>query len=402
VHPHRAEDVPLDRVGVLELVDHRPRRALAQPRGELVAARPGQRLPHQIEHVVVVELAVLGLVIADPRDDRRQHLGGDRLVERHRGRDPAHRGGDLGRQLRGAAGELLRGLAQLVDRGELAGRRGVVADAGQRERDLVEPGRRPPALGGDHLRAALLVAKRGAQLDELGVHRLDVDRAAELGVRAHAAEQQRAQRVERARRARRGPGLEERGEQLAIRGSVGEPLADQRGERGVERDLVGDLALVEQPARRERVLDQDPVAESVDRVDRRVVERGHRRAQPAPRVVVDPPRRGGLGLGSRRHGARQPVEQVADPQPQLGDRLVGERDQQDLTELGASEDQIDHAVLEEERLAGAGGGLDHDERGVGCGQRGRPRDPDHRARRHPRRQARDLGRGVGHGPTSKP
>ena len=157
-------------------------------------------------------------------------------------------------------------------------------------------------------------------------------------------------------------GLEVRGEQLAIRRDAREPLAQQRGERGVERDLVGDLGLIEQAPRRERVLDQHAVTEPVDREDRRVIERGHRCAQPRrARSSSMRPTAVRFRRGAPSVARDEPIEQVADAQPQLGDRLVGERDEQDLRELGAGEDEIDDAMLEEERLAGAGRRLDDDE-----------------------------------------
>ena len=87
VHPHGAEDVPLHRVGVLELVDHHPWRPRAQPLSELGSARSVQRIAHELQHVVVVEQPVLRLIRADPRDHVRQHHGRHRLVERgHRER----------------------------------------------------------------------------------------------------------------------------------------------------------------------------------------------------------------------------------------------------------------------------------------------------------------------------
>ena len=47
-------------------------------------------------------------------------------------------------------------------------------------------------------------------------------------------------------------------------------------------------------------------------------------------------------------------------EPQLGGGLLGEGDHQDLLEADpAREDQIDHQVLEDVGLAGAGRGLDH-------------------------------------------
>ncbi len=123
------------------------------------------------------------------------------------------------------------------------------------------------------------------------------------------------------------------------------------------------------------------MAEAVDREDRRVVERGDRGAQPLARRIVELPRVGAGRRGVLR-GAREPVEQVADAEPQLGDRLVGERDQQDLAEVRAREHEVDDAVLEEERLAGPRRGLDDDEAIVGRGQRVRASD-EHRAHSSP-------------------
>ena len=172
----------------------------------------------------------------------------------------------------------------------------------------------------------------------------------------------------------RAVGLEECGEEIAIRRHARELLAQEHAERGIERDLVGDLRLLEQAARGECVLDEDAVAEPVDREDRRVVERGDGGAEPALRVVVDGPHRVARRIDLH---ARQAIEQIADAHAQLGDRLLGERDEQQLPQLGAGEDQVDHAVLEEVRLAGAGGRLDDHEAIGGRGQGARASDDGH-------------------------
>ncbi len=101
------------------------------------------------------------------------------------------------------------------------------------------------------------------------------------------------------------PRVEVRGEQLALATVAREALAEQRAERGVERDLVGDLRLVEQPARGERVLDEHAVAEAVDREDRRAVERGDRGAQQAARGIVDRPTPGAVAGVGRPARARR-------------------------------------------------------------------------------------------------
>ena len=159
---------------------------------------------------------------------------------------------------------------------------------------------------------------------------------------------------------------------------IREPLAEQCQERGIERDLVGDLGLFEQALRGERVLDEDPVAKTVDREDGCVIERGDRIAQPFARGSVELPP--GLAISRAIFGrSRQAIQQVANPQPQLRDRFVGERDEQDLGKLRTAEHEIDDAMLEEERLSRSRRRLDDDEPIGGRRQRSWTRDASHRS-----------------------
>ena len=381
VHPDRTEDVPLHRIGILELVDHHPRRALAQPLRELATARAVERLAHEREHVVVIEHAALGLVAGDPREHLGQHHGRDGLVERgHRERTLQQRRDrrelrhlhDAGEQL--LAGRDVLGLADRIAQREHARRRPIPLLDGVS--DQLDPVRAVTLVVG--LECDLLDQRltRGGRAEH-GAQREPQVRGDLGGVRdpwwcilARTREQQAAQLVD-------GVAAREiRGQEVAIRREVREPLAQQRGERPIEGDLVGDLGLLEEPLRGERILHQHAITKPVDREDRCVVEPGDRIAQPLARRIVDLPH--GPGGGVLR-GPREPIEQVADPQPQLGDRLVRERDEQDLAELRAGEHEIDDAMLEEVGLARAGGRLD-DHEPIGRGrQRLRSRDPGHGA-----------------------
>ncbi|MEJ7604381.1 MAG: hypothetical protein WKG01_41355, partial [Kofleriaceae bacterium] len=204
--------------------------------------------------------------------------------------------------------------------------------------------------------ALALGAERGAQRRDRRVHGTGVEPAPHAGIAPDAGARALQQHVTQAIDG--SISLEERAQQRPLGLAARVALAEQRRERLIERDLVGDLRLLEQALRRERILDEDPVAEPVNREDRRVIERGDRGSQARTRGVVDAPVAVAL-VGARV--PRQPIEHVADAHAQLGDGLLGERDEQQLTELGATEDQVDDAMLEEVRLAGTRRRLDDDE-----------------------------------------
>ena len=283
MHPHRAEDVPLHRIGVLELVDHRVRRALAQPRRQRLATRSTQRAPHQLQHVVVVEQAALVLVIGDPCDQRRQQLRGDGLVEGDRGiRGPQHDRRVM-RQLGDSLEQIVDRLADRIDHRDPARRvaqriaRGsALLAAVEHAPDLGQPLRHPAPLAERCLDDVALVLRTEPLLQPLDDDRhvvgIEPPAYTRIAPCTRAVQQHVPQPIHRA------PGLEERREQLAIRRHACEPLAEQRAERRVERDLIGDLGLLEHPLRGERILDEHAMTEPVDGVDRRVVECGDRRA----------------------------------------------------------------------------------------------------------------------------
>jgi hypothetical protein len=108
-------------------------------------------------------------------------------------------------------------------------------------------------------------------------------------------------------------------------------------------------------AARERVLGQHALAERVDRRDRRDVQRAQRGGQSLPRGRVDGPQVRVRRLFGRELGAQHRLDQRPDPAHQLVGGAVGERHDQHLVDARVAADQaIDHEVLDEIGLAGAG------------------------------------------------
>src|ERR1700733_5256932 len=66
------EDLPLEVVGVLELVDQAEAKALTEDRSERGATWSFERVPDPCEHVVVVDLSMLMFVAIEPFFKRRQ------------------------------------------------------------------------------------------------------------------------------------------------------------------------------------------------------------------------------------------------------------------------------------------------------------------------------------------
>jgi len=260
--------------------------------------------------------------VTDPREDRGQHLGGDRLVERDRGRGRrAARRRRRAASLPARAANRSHAVAREVDRGELLRRRCVASPQRERRGHGVEPVGGPVApVAGEQRGAAGVAAERGGQLGERGAHRLGVERR-RTGARARTQPSRIARSASIVRGAPEADRVSrKRGEQLAIRRAVGDRSRSSAPNARVECDLVGDLALVEQPARAERVLDQDPVAEPVDRVDRRVIERGDRGAQPGggPRRRSPTPARSPVAVDTTARDSRSSRSRI--PQPELGRR----------------------------------------------------------------------------------
>jgi hypothetical protein len=124
--PHAREDLPLERIGVLELVDERPRQPRPQPGRERVAAGPTQQGGQPRQQVLVVELAACELVLVEARAQRRQEpvrdLQRQALQQRQQG---AHAMGERIRR-RGAVGLLLgRQRARQLGQAVLEVERGV-------------------------------------------------------------------------------------------------------------------------------------------------------------------------------------------------------------------------------------------------------------------------------------
>ena len=124
-----------------------------------------------------------------------------------------------------------------------------------------------------------------------------------------------------------------------------------------ERGPALDLALGQQAAARERVLGQHALAERVDGRDRRA--RRSASAASASRAAASMSRRARGGSRPSAVPSTCRIER-ADPAHQLGGRPLGERDDQHLVDARVAAHQaIDHQVLDEVRLAGAGRRLDH-------------------------------------------
>ncbi len=148
----RGEDVPLDGVGVLELVDERGTEPLAQRSDHRLGAGPVERVPQLREHVVEAQGARMATTTVDrldaaPDQVRGEALGriGARLVDRRDEVEVRDPGGDVG------------GLHERLERRE--GRRRVDGDrrrgehvgahAGEQVLGVVEERRVEVGAGGD-------------------------------------------------------------------------------------------------------------------------------------------------------------------------------------------------------------------------------------------------------------
>jgi hypothetical protein len=283
--PDAAGDLPLHRVGVLELVDQRPRQAGGDAGGQRGVGL--ERAGGEPQHVVEVDLAAAALGAIGARDDLAEHARDQGLVRRGRG-------------------------------------------LGQRRVEAVE-----------------------------------LQHPGEQRVGGLAAGQEVAQ-------------------QRLIVGVDREPLAQGVEERDPQRGLVGHGLLLEGAAGGERLVGQHPLAEAVDRGDRRGVDAIEGVAQPGPGAVIERP--GFVGSGGRRRAPHHLGEQAADARAQFRGGLLGVRDDDDAIDRGVGgEQQVDDLVLEEVGLAGAGGRLDDEQPGVRIAERGGARPADGGHRRPPRR-----------------
>ena len=150
------------------------------------------------------------------------------------------------------------------------------------------------------------------------------------------------------------PGLEPGGEVRV----PGEGAAEDPLERGFEDRLAVGLVLAEESAAVEGVLEEDPLAEGVDRVDRRHVEGGQGSPDLLARGGVDPPGPPAVDLAGGRSG-QDALEHPADARPELVRRLVGEGDDEDLLDRDVGrEEEVDDQVFDRVRLPRPGRGLD--------------------------------------------
>jgi hypothetical protein len=392
-----------------------PAAALEAPHVGVTEAVDGlQRIAHH-EHVAAVEaveerelqrVRVLELVDHDPREPRGVVLGDRGLGREQIARDEL----EVGEVQDGAlalGGGVRVGVAaeQLVDQRQRLERAGVAA--GLRE--------------GVECRAVALVRRRrelghAARLGVEGGEHHTAGRGAVRIQQLQAAAHRLARAVDRGQRPRRGQvRLRRAGRRGELRAGCPEVGRPRRGERGprlpaaaqglvdvahdgaqavgpVGRDeLERRRALVAQEAgegRVERAAAQRPGARVVEDGEARV-QAGRDRvpAQHAGAEPVDGGDPGGLGV-ARVLAAPELEESLTDTGAQLTGRLVGERDGQDLLGAQAVLRHAAHEALDEDRrLAGARAGADQ-ERTVtpGDGQRllgrerPRARAQDRRAR----------------------
>ncbi len=362
-----AEDRPLRLVGVLELVDEREAVALAQQLDERRAMRPLEAVAHQAEHVLEVELPALALAARDALGDPREEARGDERLQR---RDQVPEALQWRHETLPARplGQLAEPLEEVFDVDSLELGEGLEPrrQIGCRAPALQRLGERLEA-GPELLHQALVVARHlrlhlrdglGVETTALGepLEALRVEGRLDARLLVVAAPERLLQIADAAALG------EEEPQQLAVLAVGGEVLAQRVAEGRAEGLASVHQLLVEEPLVGEGVLGEHAAAEGVDGADGGRVEPGQRLAQQLPLLLADDPapRARHLGTGPR---ARLQVEQLLQdaphPRPKLAGRLLGEGDHEDLANSGPSREQdFDDEVLEGERLAGAGRGLD--------------------------------------------